>query len=75
MGMKILVTCTISNKLNICVFVEILISNALKKKGGGKGTPFLCVLKVVVYCNSDLEKVVNHPQAENSELYNFLKIK
>ena len=25
-------------------------------------------------CKSDLEKVVNRPQAENSELYNALKI-
>ena len=35
-------------------------------------SPYPPVIKMY-YVNPDLEKVVNGPQAENSELYNVLK--
>ena len=54
------------NPINLHIFFAYEMAHAIFRGKNNK------IFLLILY--ADLDKVVNHPQAENSELYNVLKI-
>ena len=54
------------NPINLHIFFAYKMAQAIFRGKNNK------IFLLILY--ADLDKVVNHPQAENSELYNVLKL-